>query len=77
MSSLMEPSHAIGWLPLDASRMTNGYEPPSNGMLLSEDVSDVYYNNSVEPINPPAFNMGYYNAPTGRVAQTYRNPHGE
>lgn len=76
MTTMADQHHSpAAWLPHEASRMANGYDSAPNGMLPSEDISDMFFPHSLDS-NPSHMNAGYYSS-SARAVHSYRTSHGE
>ncbi|CAG5117026.1 unnamed protein product, partial [Candidula unifasciata] len=75
MAMAAEQHHSPAWLghPADPTRMSNGYEPATSGMLPSEDISDMFFPHSLDS-GSGHMGSAYYPS-SARAMHSYRSAH--
>ncbi|BFZ08253.1 hypothetical protein BsWGS_11292 [Bradybaena similaris] len=75
MAMAAEQHHSPAWLghAADPSRMSNGFEAASSGMLPSEDISEMFFPHSLEP-GSSHMGAAYYQS-SARTMHGYRSAH--
>ncbi|KAK6175600.1 hypothetical protein SNE40_014027 [Patella caerulea] len=70
-----EQQHGGAWLRPDPSRLGNGFDSATPGMLPSEDISDMFFPHSLDT-NTSHMNPASYYSSQSRAMHSYRGSHG-